>query len=255
MKPVSYYVADEFTSPKLAYAFAKGCGGTMTDEIEYLFDGPVAMFGSPRVWPLLRRAQAEGRDFYFADHAYFGRGKFYRITKNGYQHDGRGSSTNERFDAFRKRIQPYRKHGEHVLVCPNSAVYFGLHGMDVQQWLAETIATLRQHTDRPIRVRWKTDRGLRPIEEDLVNAWAVVVFSSAAALDALIAGVPVFTLAPFAASYRMGSIDLSEIEKPACPGGRGGFLANLAANQWSLQEILRGDAWRALQAHEATCAA
>ena len=142
MKPVSYYVADEFTSPKIAYAFAKGCGGSMTDEIDHLFDGPVAMFGSPPVWPLLRRAQAEGRDFYFADHAYFGRGKFYRITKSGYQHDGRGSATSERFKAFRKQIQPYRKHGEHILVCPNSAVYFGLHGLDVQQWLAETIEAL-----------------------------------------------------------------------------------------------------------------
>lgn len=257
MKPVSYYVADEFTSPKFAYAFAKGCGGTMTDEIDHLFDGPVALFGSPPVWPLLRKAKAEGRDFYFADHAYLmqGRGKFFRITKNNYQHDGTGPATSDRFKAFRRQIMPYSKGGRHILVCPNSAVYFGLHGMDVQAWLAETVATIRQYTDRPIRVRWKTDRALRPIAEDLVDCWAVVVYSSAAALDALIAGVPVFTLAPFAASYRMGLSDLSKIEAPIYPGGRDGFLSNLAANQWSLQEILRGDAWRALQDQEASRAA
>jgi hypothetical protein len=215
------------------------------------------MFGSPPVWPLLRRAQSEGRNWFFIDHAYFlqGRGKFYRITKNGYQHDGTGNASSERFHALRRNIMPYRKTGDHVLVCPNSAVYFGLHGLDVQQWLAETVATLRQHTDRPIRVRWKTDRGLRPIAEDLVHAWAVVVYSSACALDALIAGVPVFTLAPFAASYRMGLSDLSRIESPIYPGGRDGFLSNLAANQWSIPEILRGDAWRALQAQEAERAA
>jgi|SRR6185503_214094 len=255
MTPVSYYCPTEFTSPKFAYAFAKGCGGAMTDDLDYLHDGPVACFGSPPAWPLLRQAQAAGRDFYFADHGYFGRGKYYRITKNAYQHDGRGSATTERFKAFRRYVQPWRSRGDHILICPNSDVYFGLHGLDGAQWLQETTATLRQHTTRPIRIRWKTDRGMKPIAQDLVNAWAVVVFSSAAALDALISGVPIVTLAPFAASYRMGLTDLSQIETPIYPGGREGFLSNLADNQWTIQEILKGHAWRALQEQETSCAA
>lgn len=256
MTPVSYYAAGEFTSPKLAYAFAKGCGGTITDDLEYLHPGPVAMFGSPPVWPLLRQAQAEGRDWLFADHAYFGRGYFYRITKNAYQHDGRGtSSTPERFErATRgKTVEPWRKTGSHVLVCPQSDIYFSLHGIDAATWLRDVTATLREHTDREIRVRWKASR--TPIKPDLENAWAVVVFSSAAALDALIAGIPIVTLAPFAASARMGLTDLSQIESPMYPDGRVSFLQVLADNQWTLPEIMRGSAWRQIQEREASRAA
>jgi hypothetical protein len=247
MLPVSYYNPAEFSSPKLAYAFAKGCGGTITDEDD-LFPGPVALFGSPARWPLLRRAQAEGREWYYIDHAYFSRGKYFRITKNAYQHDGVGTSTGERFHAFQRlsRLQPWHTDGSHVLICPNSDVYFGLHGIDPVAWLREVMTTLRQHTDRPIRVRWKVQRAERPIHEDLEGAWAVVVFSSAAALDGLIAGVPCFTLAPFAASVRMGLSDLRQIEAPLYPDGRETFLSVLADHQWTLQEILKGVAWRSL---------
>jgi len=247
MTPVAYYAPTEFTSPKVAYAFAKGCGGTITDEDD-LFPGPVALFGTPSQWPILRRAQAEGRDWFYIDHAYLYRGKYYRITKNAYQHDGRGVSTGERFHAMRRHeIAPWRTSGTHVLICPNSAVYFGLHGLDVEQWLKAVTLTLRQHTDRELRIRWKVQRTGRPIAEDLRGAWAVVVFSSAAALDALMAGVPVFTLAPFAASVRMGLSDLAQIETPVYPDDRDRFLSVLADHQWTLQEIVKGVAWRTLQ--------
>lgn len=248
MIPVSYYVPSEFTSPKVAYAFAKGCGGTITDEMDYLFDGPVAVFGSPAAWPLLRRAQAAGRDWYYLDHGYVNRGKYYRITKNAYQHDGRGESTGERFKGFpRLQIKPWRRSGSHILICPNSAIYFALHGLDVVSWLEAVTAILKRHTDREIRIRWKVQRTDRPIREDLVDCWAVVVFSSAAALDGLMAGVPVFTLAPFAASVRMGLSDLTQIESPCYPDDRDAFMSVIADNQWTIQEILRGQAWRDLQ--------
>jgi len=247
VKPVAYYNPVEFTSPKVAYAFAKGCGGTITDESE-LFPGPVALFGSPARWPLLRQAQAEGREWFYIDHAYFMRGKYYRITRNAYQHDGLGESTGERLKGFRRlHIDPWHTSGSHVLVCPNSAIYFGLHGIDADQWLVDVTKTLRQYTDREIRVRWKVQMNDRPIAEDLADAWAVVVFSSAAALDGLMAGVPCFTLAPFAASVRMGRSDLSQIEEPFYPDDRERFLSVLADNQWTIQEILKGQAWRALQ--------
>jgi len=248
MIPVAYYAPDEFTSPKVAYAFAKGCGGTITDE-DYLFPGSVALFGSPARWPLLRRAQAEGRDWFYLDHGYFHKGKYYRITKNAYQHDGVGTSNGARFKAFQRlcQIKPWRTTGSHIVICPNSAIHFALHGLDVEQWLREVTTTIRQHSDREIRIRWKTQRGDRPIAEDLVDAWACVVFSSAAALDALIWGVPVFTLAPFAASVRMGLSDLAQIEQPVYPDDRESFLSVIADHQWTLQEILRGVAWHALE--------
>lgn len=248
MVPVSYYVAEECTSPRLAYAFAKGCGGTITDDLAYLYPGPVATFGTPPVWPLLTRAREQGRDWYFADHGYYARGKYYRITKNAYQHDGAGTSSGERFGAIRKtHIQPWRTTGSHVLICPNSDIHFQLHGLDAATWLREVTETLRAHTDREIRIRWKAQRGDRPIEADLVNAWAVVAYSSASVLDGLMAGVPCFPLAPFAAARRMGLQDLSKIEAPFYPEDRARFLQVLADQQWTLPEILSGMAWRDLE--------
>lgn len=254
MIPVSYYAPDEVTSPRFAFAFAKGCRGEIADEFDYLYPGPVALFGSPAAWPILREAKAAGRDWYYGDHAYFGRSKYFRITKNAFQHDGSGEATPQRFELFHREVQPWRRAGGHVLVCPNSAIYCALHGFDVETWLASVTATLRAHTDREIRVRWKVDARRRSIKDDLVNAWAVVVFSSASALDALIAGVPVFVLAPFAAGARMGLADLTRIEQPIYPDAREPFLWSLAENQWTLQEIYSGMAWRHLQERQAVAA-
>lgn len=245
MTPVSYYVPVEHSSPKFAFAFARGCNGEITDELDYLFDGPVAAFASPPAWPLLQRAKSEGRDVYWGDHGYFGRKRYYRVTKNALQHDGTGRAKPDRFRQHRKPVMPWRKEGSHVLVCPNSDVYFKLHGIDADAWLKNVHDTLRANTDREIRLRWKTAQS--PIAYDLVDCWAVVVFSSAAALDALIAGVPVFVLAPFAAGYRMGLDDLTKIESPVYPDDREPFLWKLAEQQWTLPEIFEGKAWKALQ--------
>jgi hypothetical protein len=246
--PVAYYDRKGTTSPKFAYAFAKGCGGTMTDEIDLLFDGPVATFGTPPLWPLLRTARAVGRDVYFGDHGYFGRHKFFRITQHAMQHDGTGDATPDRFHVFQRPVQPWRKSGRYILVCPNSAVYFGLHGLNVEEWLIDVRQQLAKHTDREVKIRWKVTA--EPIATDLEDAWAVVVFSSAAAIDALIAGVPCFTLAPFAATVRMGLSDLARIEAPFYPDDREPFLWTLANNQWTIREICAGMAWDGLQAEE-----
>lgn len=246
--PVSYFVPTEFSSPKFAFAFAKGCGGAITDE-NALFDGPMALFGSPSRFPLLRQAQGEGRDWYYADHGYFGirqkRKHFFRITKNGYQHDGRGNATPDRFQMLERPVQPWTRSGRHILVCPNSAVYFSLFGLSVDEWLIGVREQLAAVTDRPIRIRWKVTA--TPIADDLEDCWAAVVFSSASAIDALIAGVPAFTLAPFAATARMGHASLADIEHPLYPDDREPFLWNLANNQWTMKEIFAGDAWRALK--------
>jgi hypothetical protein len=255
--PVSYFAKWEVTSPNFARNFARGCDGeVMEDDFDLtlthdrLYRGPVALFGTPPLWPVLRQAQAEGRDWYYGDHAYYGRAGgrkpgYYRITKNAYQHDGRGNYPPDRFRLWGCDVAPWRTDGRHILICPNSAIYCQLHGFDVNAWLTDVLTTLKAHTDRPLRIRWK--KSPISIKRDLVNAWAVVVFSSAAALDALMAGVPVFVLAPFAAGARMGLSDLSRIESPLYPAGREPFLWALAANQWTLGEMCSGLAWRSLQ--------
>lgn len=245
--PITYAVHGEGTSPRFARAFALGCKGVVCYGAT-LQPGSVAMFGSPQRWAMLQEAFRQTRTIYYGDHAFFGRGQYYRIARNAYQVDGTAPATPERFSRFNRPVQSWRTSGAHILVCPQSAVYFGLFGIDVDAWIASVVNTLKPHTDREIRVRWKRDD--TPISEDLKDAWAVVVFSSNAAVDALIAGVPVFVLADFAATRRMGLSDLSEIESPICPDGRDPFLWALADNQWTLAEIEQGIAWQALTTQE-----
>lgn len=249
MTPVSYYVAGERSSPKFAAAFAAGCHGRVTSRLE-LQPGPVALFGSPLAWPLLRAAKTEGRDWYYADHGYFGRGTYFRVTKNAYQHDGRGRRPADRFQRFGLSIRSWQRHGSHIVVCPNSKVYCALHGFDVDAWVTSVTADLRQVTDREIRVRWKTDEPKRPLATDLLGAWAVVVFSSAAAIHGLIHGVPCVTLAAFAATWRMGRQSVADVERPVYPEDRQAFVAALAYEQWTLEELRRGMAWTRFQGEQ-----
>jgi hypothetical protein len=247
--PVSYYLKGETSSPRFAAAFAAGCGGQTADGTA-LLPGPVAGFFTPPLWPILRQAKDEGRDWYYGDHGYFkSGGHYYRVTKNAYQYSApsKGSSVGRaRFRALRLPISPWRKKGRHILVCPQSADYFQLLGLSESAWIEDVLGQLSQYSDRPVLVR---RRQPRPIEKDLVNAWAVVVYSSASALNALRFGVPVFVLADFACAYRMGVPDLSKIETPYYPYDRDHFFALLAENQWTLAEITNGTAWRALSEH------
>jgi hypothetical protein len=245
--PTTYIVQSERTNPIFGKAFAHGCGGRIEYGNRLRWAGPVALFGSPARWALIEEAMRLNRTLYYGDHGYLRRRQFYRITKDGFQHDGTGNATADRFRAIGRPVQPWQSGGRHILLCPNSPTYFGLFKMDVYQWVNDVTAQLALHSDRPVRVRWKGHA--TPIEEDLVGCHAVVVFSSAAAIDGLIAGVPCFTLANFAGTKRMGHTDLSLIESPMFPADREPFLWNLSDNQWSLEEIRDGVAWKALSQH------
>lgn len=245
--PVSYAVNGK-TSPKWSRAFALGCGGLATNDSD-LKPGDVALFGDPSRWDLLQTARLEGRNWYYGDHAYYRRNAYYRITKNGFQYQGPPSEDRTRFERLHVNCAPeWRKEGSSIIICPNSPTYMRLFGIDAQQWVLEVVAELAKHTDRPMVIRWKQQAQVRPIYCDLHDAWATVVFSSAAAIDGLLAGVPCITLAPFAATRRMGGTALSEIEALPMPDDREPFLWALAERQWTLAEIERGEAWAVLNA-------
>ena len=69
---------------------------------------------------------------------------------------------------------------------------------------------------------------------------------TSAAVAAVIAGVPVFTLADCCATI-MGRKSVAQIEDPLYPDDRERWLSVLAANQWSVDELRDGTCWRALQ--------
>lgn len=253
LPPTSYFVSGELTSPKFAQAFARGCGGQVSNVLGALQPGPFAAFCTPAVWPQLARAKAANRDVYYGDHAYYGRGRYYRITKNGVQYQPTRAavlrtSARRALDVGVHAVPNWRAPGRSVIICPNSDVYMRQWaGQSAAEWTAGVVETLRAHTDRPLVVRMKKHTP-RPLRQDLADAWAVVVFSSNSAVEALCYGVPVFVLAPWASTARMGLADLTKIESPIYPDDRRLFCWHLADHQWTLDEIATGLAWRTLNA-------
>lgn len=224
---------------------------------DVLMAGPMAAFGTPASWHLFAQAQAEKRDWYYGDHGVFRRFRYFRITKNALQPDCLSGRADERrwMALHVDRAPAWQPSGRDVIICPQSPVYmqyyFGHQYAEVNPDPTEFYSRLvRPFTDRPLIVRWKKDATDRPLRVDLQNAHMVITWSSAAAVDALAAGVPVCTLAPWASTFPMGVQSLDRIESPIRPSidQRDQFLFNLAAAQWTMNEIEAGLAWRALQA-------
>jgi hypothetical protein len=250
------YVTDNHLNEKICAAFAKGAKCEVVPVDRYL-GGDVFVHGVLRgAWEIVQAAQEAGRSWFFGDNAYFRSrhvggldGGYFRITKNARQHDGSGVWPPERWRALKMMgvtIEPWRTSGRHVLICTQSGLYAKYAGFDQDAWLKDAIATLRQHTDREIRVREKPIKGRGvPLAQDLKGCWAVVTHTSNSAVEALLAGVPVFCVAPCAA-YRMGTPDLSRIEAPVRPDDREAWAQALACNQWRLDEIGAGVCWRDL---------
>lgn len=242
-----YSVPHEQSSPVFARSFLFGMerlGQKGSIETEYQ-PGPWAGFGSPANWGELQQTIRDGHPWWFGDHAYFHRWKYFRVTRNRFQHNGEGEGDRQRFLSFGIPIQPWRKSGGHVLICPPGRVYASLHGFDCEEWLKETLLKLRHHTDRPLRVRRKSRGRSQPIplSEDLKDCWALVTFMSNAALESVLAGIPVICTGDCAGAT-MGLQDLSRIESPIMPAGRLQWASVLAANQWTLFEIRQGLCWR-----------
>lgn len=237
MKPLIYVAENELTSPQFCAAFARGSGGRIVQEYQ---PGPWAGFGSPKIWGSLTQAMKDGHNFYYGDHGYFGRGKFYRVTRNRFQHDGAGEPNLKRLAPFYEHAAPWKKNGAHIVVCPQSDNHherFGELG-----WLQRVLATLGEFTDRKIIIR--TKKQSRPLWADLQNAWCVVTHTSNAAVESIMAGIPAICTGDCAAS-RLSLSDPANVEKPYYPDvDRLAWAGVLAANQWTLDEIAMGKCWK-----------
>ena len=250
---MTYVVPTETTSPKFGRAFAAGCRGRIAHPSKGLQPGAFAGFCTPATWPVLAHAQAAGVDWYYGDHAYYRRGHYYRITKNAVQYVPSAAAlamtTGERYATCGPPIEADWRTGSAIVICPNSTIYMARDGINAHDWVVDVVAQLAAVTDRPLIVRWKSHVAKRPLYLDLHDAWAVVVYSSNAAVEALAAGVPVFVTAPWASTAQMGCADLTQIETPTYPSleARRRFLWCLADHQWTLPEIASGLAWKALQ--------
>ena len=243
-------------------ALAAGSGGSVVTDCRYRPGRPAAFYGvTPESLECFAKATASGLNWYYVDHGYFGRGDYYRITKNREQIETNNWLPNmQRLAVHGVKFKPWRARGEHILVCTQSDWWHERHtGMSAFEWSRRIVHSLQQHTSRPIRIRHKpeTAKGVdaasiaktqATIEADLENCHALVTYTSNAAVDAVLRGVPVFVSQESAAvSVGQPLSRLPYIERPSRPVTRVEWAGVLADHQWSFDEIRSGVAWKALQ--------
>lgn len=172
----------------------------------------------------------------------------------------RWSAIRQRY-AFQER--DWRRDGRHILVCLQRNGGWSMGTTPVLEWLSATIDRLRQHTNRPIRIRAHPgDRGIisrirvqqagctvsdtEDIRQDLDHAWATVTYNSSPGVASVLWGVPVWVTDPDprkSQTWPLCQTDLAEIERPCYPD-RVPLYHRLGQCHFDSAECQSGVAWR-----------
>ena len=161
-------------------------------------------------------------------------------------------------------LKPWRTQGEHILICLQRHGGWSMGGLDVQTWLDQTIAQIRQHSrkrqivvrthpgDKKIKSILKIyGKGVRlsvneRLVDDLKGAWATVVYNSSPSVASAIEGVPVFITDPISQhsqAYEIANTDLGKLENPDMPE-RKTWIERVSMCHWNFNELRSGEAWK-----------
>jgi hypothetical protein len=246
--------------------FAIGSGGRVINSDDFKYDhseDPLVLRGILK-HKIMKRCWFEGRDFYFMDTGYMGNQPsplnpmgwkyHHRIVKNDLQHDEIVNRPADRFKRLAIPLHRWKKGGRKILIAKPDEKPMKFYDLDLDQWVQETIDTIKQYTDRPIevrdRVKSRTDRmvtnSLKEALDDDVHA--LITFNSNAATEAVMYGYPAFTLSPTHAAKPVTEQDLSKIETPYYPEMEKveAWAHHLAYGQFHINELKDGTAWRIL---------
>jgi hypothetical protein len=215
--------------------FAKGCNTTSISTENFVYENskdPIVLRGILK-HKIMKQCWKDGRDFYYIDTGYFGNERtasnpngwkyWHRIVKNDLQHGEIVSRPDDRFRKFNKKFMPWKKSGRKILVAAPDEKPCKFYGVTKEEWVAQTVATIKLYTDRPVEVRERAAKRIDRIATDTLQSaldndvFALVTFNSVAAIESIFSGIPAFTLAPTNAAAPVASQDLSLIENPYYP--------------------------------------
>jgi hypothetical protein len=209
------------------------------------------------VWKHFR---SQGKPVIVAEVGMIRRGHTWKLGLNG---TGITASVNipvlpDRAQSLGLKLNPWQENGRDIVIAcqrTDSEQWAGQPNIDT--WLNQTIATIKQHSSRPIVVRPHPRQGIPPVDavvhrpkqvlhtydsfdfdNSLSNAWCVVNWNSGPGSQAVINGVPAF-VGPNSLAAPVANLDWSQIENPARPD-RAGWLEQLAHTEWTINEIATG---------------
>jgi len=201
---------------------------------------------------LAERFEARGAPVLVAENGYIGRGN---VALARGHHNGGGQllvRDSGRRAALGVEAAPWRVGGSHVLVCPNR--FIGPRdALMPHDWVARTLSTLARATRLRVKVRAHPGRWRRfppkvPLEHDLKDCWACVIWWSSAGIQALLAGVPVIYCGPWWVGARAAGRELGSVDSPVM-GDREVMLEDVANAQFSLEEVASGLPFRRICEH------
>ena len=194
---------------------------------------------------------------YSIDGVYYGRSNYANEASSA-------DRWNEIKNSLNLDLHPWRGNGDHILICLQRDGGWSMKGLDMRQWALETVRTVRQYSQRPIRIRphpkFPVDLGelagdttitfshkASTLDQDLTNAWASVFFNSSSCVASVLRGVPVFASDDDCVAWSVANHDLSVIEQPVMPE-RNQWLWDLSAAHWTDEQSRRGDIIKKFQA-------
>lgn len=239
------------------------------------YDGAI-MFGIGGIAkPIYDAYRGAGRKLVFFDKGYTRKCahgiEHFRVAVNGFQpleYLDR-SHPPDRFLRLGLTVEPYRSGGSHVLFDGASNKYCRWQGLGYWlNWGMQTLAQIRAHTDDPIIYRprpahnvalTETDiqtaltpwlaRGVEfsqaPLADDLARARVVVSYGGNIGWDAALLGIPHFAMGDSIARPISETtwVHLDRLRVPT-EAERLQWAANVAYQQWTMDEIASGAAWR-----------
>ena len=228
--------------------FAQGCNGAMVSSQEAALapiEHPYVIRGM-KFTAAVNLCWQTGRTFYYIDNGYIGnvgRKVHFRIIKD-HVHDIRPiiERPRDRLDQLYFTMKRFST-GSKILVAPPSEKSFSLWNINQQQWIDETVAEIKQHTDRPIEIRSKINKKTRTsLYQTLLDGdyYCTISINSNSAIESVWAGVPAITLDKHV-SNTVTRNSLSQIND-LYYGPLGDWLAWLSYCQFTYDELMDGTA-------------
>lgn len=210
---------------------------------------------------LIKQCWQDRRPFRFIDTGYFGNHAcpsnphgwklWHRIVPNNLQHNSIMSVSNDRWRRHGITLGA-RQHGTKIVIAAPDEKPCIFYGVDFESWVANTVATIKLYTDRPIEIRQRDpnrkNRQRNSLSQALRDAHALITFNSNAATEAIMQGTPSFVLAPCHAATPVANTDLAKIDNPWWPDDdlRQRWAHSLAYGQFHIDEMRSGHAHRIL---------
>ena len=160
------------------------------------------------------------------------------------------------------KLKPWRSNGNHILLCLQRNGGWSMQGLDSVNWMNQTIMDIKKYSNRPIVVRAHPgDKKIKSIlkinhknvflstkeklTDDLIGAWATVVYNSSPSVASIIEGVPAFltdSVPQHSQSFDVSNTNISNIENPTMMD-RQAWIEKLSMCHWKFDELKSGKAW------------